>query len=218
MTSPSEALYTIKTTLKDLHHDSSGALQQVQIAGTYTDLTKAKEAAKNALYTLGYSNEDLTTYIVKDASNIESWSHGDGVLVHAAAPSGEQFSVCIETSPNTLNGNIHIDAESSKLNDKLTYVLQTTIHYDIDASGAKRETTIEGIYLSRPAAVESARKTLLEGDVVTKESFKEWDEFEAQEDWSWGEDVVVHAVAGNGQNFEVSVIEEGQKFSTTDSA
>lgn len=216
MTTPAETLYTIKTTLKDFHRNPSGALQQVQIAGTYTSLAQAKQAAETALYKLGYSEEDLPTYDIKTAANAESWSYGDGVLVHAVAPSKEEFLVEIETCPNVLK--IHSDSESGKVSDKLSYVLQTTIHYDIDASGAKRETTIGGIYTSRPAAVKAAKKTLLEEDVVTQKSYAEWDEFSGQKDWSFGENVVVHAVAENGQNYEVSVVEGGQKFSTTDSA
>lgn len=218
MTSPSETLYTIKTTLTDLHHDPSGALQQVQIAGTYTDLPLAKEAAKTSLYTLGYSTEDLPTYSIKDPSSASTWPHAENTLVHALAPSGEQFTVQIETSPNNLNSNININPSTSKITDKLSYVLQTTIQYDIDASGAKRDTTIEGIFASRPAAIKAAKKTLLEDGVVTQKSYVEWDEYSGQGDWSWGENVYVHAVAENGQNFEVSVVDGGQKFSTTDSA
>jgi hypothetical protein len=216
MTTPAETLYTIKTTLKDFHRDPSGALQQVQIAGTYTSLISAKEAAKTALYTLGYSTEDLPTYDIKSPSNVESWTFGDGVLVHAVAPSKEELLVEIETCPNILK--IHSVGKDGKVEDKLSYVLQTSIHYDVDASGAKRETTIEGIYTSRPDAIKAANKTLLEDGVVGKKSYAEWDEFSGQKDWSFGENVYIHAVAENGQNFEVSVVEGGQKFSTTDSA
>jgi len=215
MTTPSDTLYTIKTTLKDLHRDPSGSLQQVQIAGTYTSLTSAKEASKTALYTLGYSKEGLPTYSIKTPSNADSWTHGDGVLVHAVAPSKEEFTVEIETCPNVLK--IHANTEG-KVEDKLFYILQTTIHYDVDASGAKRETTIEGIYTSRADAIKASKTTLLEPGVVEKKSYAEWDEFNGQKDWSFGENVSVHAVAENGQNLEVSVVEGGQKFSTTDSA
>jgi len=214
MTTPADTLYTIKTTLKDLHRDPSGALQQVQIAGTYTSLPAAKEAAKTALYKLGYSKEDLPTYDVK--TDAETWSFGDGVLVHAVAPSKEEFTVCIETSPNVLD--IHSNPTTSKVEEQLFYVLQTTIHYDVDASGAKRETTLEGIYTGRAIAITRSKETLLEPGVVERKSYAEWDEYWGQEDWSFGENVVVHAVADNGQNFEVSVVEGGQKFSTTDSA
>lgn len=216
MSTPIETLYTIKTTLTDYHHDPSGALTQVQIAGTYTSLSEAKEAAKTALYTLGYSKEDVPTYEIKSPSAAESWPYGDGVLVHAVAPSKEEFVVEIETLPNVLK--INSDGNSSKVAEKLFYVLQTTIHYDVDASGAKRETTIEGIYLSRPDAIKAAKSTLLEPGVVEKKSFAKWDEYNGQKDWSFGENVFVHTVSDNGQNVEVSVVAGGQKFSTTDSA
>jgi len=211
-----DTLYTIKATLTDYHHDKSGALQEVQIAGTYTSLSEAKEVAKTTLYKLGYSHEDLTTYEVKSSSNVETWAYGDGVLVHAIAPSNEKFIVEIETTPNVYK--TQPSGTTSHITEKLSYVLQTTIHYDIDASGAKRQTTIEGIYTSRAHAIKAAKKALLEDGVIEKESFAEWDENSGQKDWTFGENVYVHAVAENGQNYEVSVVEAGQKFSTTTSA
>src|ERR1700712_4226826 len=118
MTAVADTLYTIKTTLKDFHHDPSGALQQIQIAGTYPPLPSAKEAAKTALYTLGYSTEDLPTYDIKSPSNVESWAFGDGVLVHAVAPSKEEFIVEIETCPNVLK--LHSVGKDEKVEDKLS--------------------------------------------------------------------------------------------------
>lgn len=53
---------------------------------------------------------------------------------------------------------------------------------------------------------------------MTQKSYAEWDEYSGQGGWSWGESVYVHAIGENGQNFEVSVVDGGQKFSTTDSA
>jgi len=216
MANLNDTLYTVKTTLTDYHHDKTGALQQVQIAGTYTSLTEAKEAAKTALYKLGYSKEDLPIYDIKTASNAETWTFGEGVLVHARAPTNEDFFVVIETTPNVFK--IQSNGASSLVTEKLSYVLQTTIHYDVDASGAKRETTIEGIYTSRGHAIKAAKKVMLEDGVVEKKVYTEWDENSGQKDWSFGENVYVHAVAENGQNFEVEVVEAGQKFSTTDSA
>jgi len=209
-----ENLYTIKVTQTDYHLDPSGALQHVLLAGTYTSLASAKTAAHTTLYTLGYTTLDLPTYEIKGQSTglPQEWKYGDGVLVHATAPSGEQFQVEIETTENTLKPWEKHDA-TSKLTEKLYYVLQTTIHYDLDAAGAKRDTNIEGIHASRVEATKAAKKSLLEKDVTSKESFVEYDEFAGQEDWAFGENVVVHAVGGNGQNYEVAVVEGREVFS-----
>jgi len=49
--------------------------------------------------------------------------------------------------------------------EKLFYVIQTTIYFSLDRSGAKRDIVVEGAYLSRPDAVAVAKKALLELDL-----------------------------------------------------
>jgi len=68
-------------------------------------------------------------------------------------------------------------------------------------------TEVEGTYATREAARKAARSALLDEN-VTKKSFAEYDEFDDARDvneWPYGEDVLVHAVAGTGENFNVAV-------------
>jgi hypothetical protein len=66
---------------------------------------------------------------------------------------------------------------------------------------------VEGTYSTRAAARKAARSALLDRD-VTKDSFVEYDEFDDARDineWPYGDDVLVHAVAETGENFNVAV-------------
>lgn len=86
-------------------------------------------------------------------------------------------------------------------------VLQQTINYNKDPTGASQTTEVEGTYPTREAAREAARTILLDSD-VTKETFAEYDEFDDARDvseWPYGEDVLVHAVAETGENFNIAV-------------
>jgi len=84
-------------------------------------------------------------------------------------------------------------------------VLQTTILYDNDSTGGVQTTEVEGTYPTRKAAFEAARNALLDED-VTKESFAEYDEKDMEKDeWPYGDEVLIHAVAGTGENFKISV-------------
>lgn len=195
-----EMLYHVKLTMVDFKHDPTGALQKVDICGTYTDLEQAKTAAKNALIQSGYEESWFPVYDTRDTS--KEWTHGDGVFVYAKAPEGETFTVSLETTPDTLGLKGNADG---KVEEKLFYVLQTSIHYDADRSGARRDTSIGGTYTSFDKAKDVAVTCLLDED-VTKDSFLEFDEYSGQEDWAYGEDVMVHAVGGEGENYLVAVI------------
>ena len=94
-------LYHVKRTIIDLAEDKSGATRVTDIEGTYTDLSAAKTAAQHALASEGYLASDFDTLSLKTAEG--SWTHGDGVLVYAKAPAGQEFEVAIDTKPNTLN-------------------------------------------------------------------------------------------------------------------
>ncbi|KAF2471025.1 uncharacterized protein BDR25DRAFT_303577 [Lindgomyces ingoldianus] len=194
-----DMLYHIKRTLVDIKNDATGALQKVDIRGTYTDLSKAKAAAKNALLEEGYEKEWFTVYDVRQAP--EDWKHGDGVFVFAKAPEGEMFKVALETTPNNLN----LTGKDGKVEEQLFHVLQTTIHYNTDRSGASRDTSLEGTFTDMEEAKAKALSCLLDED-VSKDSFAEFDEFTGQTDWAFGEDVMVHAVGVGGENYLVSII------------
>ncbi len=210
MWSPLESdLYHIKWTMTDFHKDPSGATQTVRICGTYTDLDAAKAAAQSFLKEKGFDKDWFTTFDVHDAVNGVCWKHGDGVMVYAVAPDGETFTIEIETTPNTLGlrGN-----DEGQVEEELYHVLQTTIFYDKDRSGACRETNVEGSWKSYNKARIAAAKVLLDEDVA-KSDFVKYDENKGQDDWEYGEDVVVHAVGANGENILVSMLKsEGSGF------
>ena len=66
---------------------------------------------------------------------------------------------------------------------------------------------MEGVYRIRKDAIDAAY-TVLFDDVegITKESFAEYDEQDMKNnDWPYGEEILVHAVGQNGDNFLVAV-------------
>ncbi|KAH8598375.1 hypothetical protein B0O99DRAFT_614989 [Bisporella sp. PMI_857] len=199
-----ELLYHVKATMIDFPNDSSGATRTTDILGTYVDLAAAKTAACSALLNQGYKEDDFVSYEIKNNSNSEEWTHGDGVMAFAKTPSGYEFEVCIDTKPNSLGlkGNA-----KGRVEAPLHYVLQTLIDYNKDATGGVQNTEIEGTYLTRKGAFEAAQTALLDGE-VTKKSFAEYVDRNDQaekDSWPYGEDVWVHAVAESGENFNVSV-------------
>jgi hypothetical protein len=101
--SGAEFLYHVKRTILDFHEDKSGATQTTDVLGTFTELPAAKVAARSALASEGYLKDDFEVYEEKDSANPEAWKHGDGVLVYAKAPAGQEFDVRLDTKPNVLN-------------------------------------------------------------------------------------------------------------------
>lgn len=99
--SESEFLYHVKRTITDFAEDKSGATRNIDILGTYTDLAAAKAAARAGLASEGYIEDDFESLEVKEDPEI--WKHGDGVLVYAKAPAGQEFEVRLDTKPNILH-------------------------------------------------------------------------------------------------------------------
>jgi hypothetical protein len=195
-----DMLYHVVRTITDIPNDPKGASQAVAIRGTFTELAAAKAAAKTALVDEGYETGLFDVYNVKDGSG--TWNHPDALVVFAQVTDGETLTVAIETTPNAagLAGNKEGKAEGA-----LFHIVQTTIHYNLDRSGGKRETSIEGTFKDFEEAKEKALLVLLDED-VEKKDYVEWDEFTDQEDWAFGEDVVVHAVGVAGENYLVAVM------------
>jgi hypothetical protein len=197
-----EFLYHVKRTITDYHEDKSGATRTTDILNTFTTLAAAKAAARSALPSEGYERDDFELY--EETTGDESWNlkHGDGVVVFAKAPAGQEYVVKLDTKPNVLKfrGN-----ESGEVEGVLHYVLQTTINYNTDRVGGNQTTEIEGTYPTRKAAYEAAHTILLDNEVA-KESFAEYDEKEAfTGEWPYGDDCFVHAVGQTGENFTVEV-------------
>jgi hypothetical protein len=195
-----ELLYHVKRTIIDYLDDKSGATRTTDILGTFTDLATAKAAARSALSSEGYTKDDFEVYEENDGT--KEWTYGDGVRVYAKAPAGQEFEVRLDTKPNTLHFKGNAD---NKVEGSLHYVLQTTINYNNDSIGGKQNTEIEGTYPTRKAALEAAKTVLLDKD-ITKESYAEYEEKAEEEgEWPYGDDVLIHAVAETGENFNVSV-------------
>jgi len=195
-----ELLYHVKRTIIDFARDNSGATQTTDVFGTFTSLAAAKAASRSVLPSEGYSKEDFEQYEENDVT--EDWKYGEGVMIFAKALSGEEFEICVDTKPNVLRfkGNA-----SGEVEGHLHYVIQTTIYYNNDSSGSIQTTEVEGTYPTRKAAREAAKNALLD-DAVKKESFARYEEIDAEKDeWPYGDDVWVHAVAETGENFKISV-------------
>lgn len=196
----SELLFHVKRTITDFAKDKSGATKITDILGTFTELAAAKLAARSALASEGYVKDDFETYEENDGKS--TWAYGDGVLVFAKTPAGQTVEVTIDTKPNALNFKGNADGE---VEGHLHHVLQQTIYYNKDATGASQTTEVEGTYPTREAARKAARTALLD-DEVTKESFAVYEEFDDERDeWPYGDDVLVHAVAETGENFNIAV-------------
>jgi len=198
----SDLLFHVKRTVTDFAKDKSGATTSIDILGTFTDLAAAKLAARSALASEGYVKDDFETFEQNDGTG--TWTHGDGVLAFAKAPAGQTFEVRIDTKPNILQFKGNADGEVEGV---LHYVIQQTINYNKDPTGSSQDTEVEGTYRTRETARKAARTALLDSE-VTKKTFAEYDEFDdAREvnEWPYGEDVLVHAVAETGENFNVAV-------------
>ncbi|KAJ9149448.1 hypothetical protein NKR23_g4215 [Pleurostoma richardsiae] len=206
-----EQIYHTTLTVIDYHEDNSGSTQTVWVLGTHSTLEAAKAFTRTALQTLGYAPEDFAAYEVKPAGADETWPHGDGVLVYAKAFAGQVFLVGLQTSPN--NDQLLADGKGGVVLpdgvDRLHYVLQTTVDYNQDRTGAAQSTEVEGCYAHRSAALEAARAALVGGDDDVKRSdfaqYDERDEPDMSGEWPFGEDVVVHAVAQSGENYTVAI-------------
>jgi len=203
-----DLLFHTLLTVIDFHTDTSGSTRTVYVLGTHTTLPAAKAFSLVALEDLGYAPEDFTTYATRATTPLSEWTHGDGVFVYAKAPAGQEFIISLDTTPNPENLP---ETEEHTLKfpkgfNHLHYVLQTKTDYNQDKSGAYQTTEIEGCYVRRADAMSAARMALAEMD---KHGFSQYDERDADEEkgqWPFGDDVVVHAVAETGENYQVSVV------------
>jgi hypothetical protein len=195
-------LYHIKCEIIDYAEDTSGLTRTTTIYGTYTSLPVAKAAARTCLKTAGYLPSDFDVY--EEKTDPETWKYMEDVAVYAKAPAGQEFRVRLDVTPTV--AGLTTD-EQGVVETPLYYVLQTNIDYDSDRTGGKQTTDIEGVYLEREEANQAAYKVLLnEAEGVTRESFVEFDRMDEQEgDWPYLDDVLVHAVGKNGDNFNVEV-------------
>lgn len=163
------------------NEDLASRARSAFVLGTHTALAAAKAFSSTALQGLGYEPSDFVEFAVNDGTG--EWTHGDGVVVYAKAPAGQEFAVGIDTTPNDQgfaaggpDGTLHLAgiADGTKDSDParhLHYVLQTEVDYDQShkrEEGAARigvnthfkSTEIEGCFLHRADAIAAARKCL----------------------------------------------------------
>lgn len=196
-------LYHVKLTTEHLvDADSNTRLYKVDICGTFTDLLSAYNLAYTAI---DPRVVDLESYESKhDFPDLDLWPYGDEVCVRAMAVSGEMFTVSIQAEPNDadLIGNSHGEVCS-----KSFYAVRESLRHSASRGACKRETLIEGTYRSRNAARRCALGALFVDGNRSRDDFDEWEAFSDNEDSPWGDDVVVRAVAPNGDVTMLSVVE-----------
>jgi hypothetical protein len=199
-----ELLYHVTLTVVDYHTDESGATRSIYPLGTFGSLKAAKSFAETGLEGLGYYQEDFDEFAAQSQMR-DSWTHGDGIIVYARAPAGQVFVVGIDTTENTGRFPLAADGKTLVLPDGsnvLHYVMQTTINYNDDRTGSKQHTDIEGVYAHHADAQIAACKTL---DAQDFADYHVRDIDGPVQDWPYGEDVFVHAVADDGRNCIVAV-------------
>ena len=202
-----ELLFHTVLIVVDYHTDTSGSTRSVYILGTHTSLTAAKDFSQKALHTLNYEPEDFAEYAARSTfPKDQEWRYGDGIMVYAKAPAGQEFHVGIDTKPNTesLPSGPNNKPLLPRDNTHLHYVMQNKTDYNQDKSGAYQSTEIEGCYVHRGDAI-TAAKNLLAGDRAEFAQYDERDSVGEEGQWPFGEDVVVHAVAETGENYTVAV-------------
>jgi len=200
-----DLLYHTTLTVIDYQADTSGSIQAIYVLGTHGTLEAAKKFASTALQELNYAPDDFAKYETR--STVSEWRYGDGVLVVATAPNGQMLRVGLDTKPNDAGLLLNSDDGTIVLPKDvphLHYVLQTTVNYNQDRSGAAQSSEIEGCYVRRDEAVEAAKKCL-SGEQDEYSQYDERSNLGEDEEWPFGEDVLVHAVAQTGENYSVAV-------------
>ncbi|KAJ5379695.1 uncharacterized protein N7496_002123 [Penicillium cataractarum] len=184
-----------------------GQIEKIRVLGTYTSIRKAKDAAHRGLFDSGYEREWFSSFETKpEALEDLAASEGTGLAVYAVASDGTKFRLRVSTSPNDLE--LTSDNENGRVVIPLYYVVQTNVPYCTHERKPTHDTHIEGVFKSYADARKFASTLLLsEEDGVKASSYQEYTEAAMNErDCEFGENVVVHAVGGNEENYFVSVV------------
>ncbi|KIH87760.1 hypothetical protein SPBR_05255 [Sporothrix brasiliensis 5110] len=210
-----ELLYHTTLTVLGKDGETAAPTRSVYVLGTHATVEAAKAFASKALQDLGYEPSDFVQYDVRDGT--QPLAHGDGVVVYAKAPAGQEFIVGLDTTPNdqgflagpdgTIQLSAHPDNDGKREKDlarHLHYVLQTAIDYNAWVGDAFEKTDIEGCYVHRADAFAAAKKCL-KGTGYDFAQYDQRDDLRETDEWPFGDDVLVHAVSQSGENFSVSV-------------
>lgn len=190
-----ELLYHTTLVVYDGSRDPSNRSRSASVLGTHTTLAAARAFSAKALQGLGYQTSDFSQYDVHDGVAPEDWTHGDGVVVYAKAPAGQEFAVGLHTTPNDQEFASGVPSGTLRLsgsggggssgnhgkddNDsapQLHYVLQTEVDYDqVNSSFSSADfktTEIEGCFLRCADAIAATKRCLRN----TGEEFAQYDE------------------------------------------
>jgi hypothetical protein len=184
-----------------------GQTEKIRVLGTYTSISKAKEAAHCGLFNSGYEREWFSTFETNpEALEQLATSEGTGLAVYALATDGTKFRIRISTSPNSLQ--LTTDEEDGRVRIPLYYVVQTNVPYCSHERKPTHDTHIEGVFKSYAEARACASTVLIsEEDGITSSSYQDYCEAgENERDCEFGENVIVHATGGNEDNYFVSVV------------
>ena len=197
------SLFNVVLTLTHMQKNVDANLQGVRICGTYDSLPAAKSFAYRCLFELGYEQEWFTSFETQHEGILID--HKQNEIVRAIGPGGEEFTVNISTIPNVFK---LVSNNAGRIETPLYHVVQTVIHYRADESGQTRDTTIQGSFKNFEEAKKVALSTLLWWDAgIGRNTYAQYDEAGPGElDCGYGENVVVHAIGQNGENFVVSVL------------
>ncbi|KAJ5475029.1 hypothetical protein N7539_008095 [Penicillium diatomitis] len=204
-----DSVYHVMLTISQLKVPI-GQTEKIRVLGTYTSISKAKEAAHCGLYNAGYEREWFPTFETSpDALEQLATTEGTGLAVYAVANDGTKFRLRISTSPNSLQ--LRTDEEEDvdgRVKLPLFYVVQTNVPYCSHQRKPTHDTHIEGFFKSYAEARARARAVLLaEEDGITASSYQDYCEAgENENDCEFGENVIVHATGENGDNYFVSVV------------
>lgn len=201
---PSDMLFHVLLTTSHLEKDINAKIQGLRICGTFTSLPMAKAAAHTCLFSLGYEAEWFTNF--QTQHDLQLIDHHELRIVEATGPGGEVFAVDIATVPNS--AGLIASNSSGHISIPLFHVVQTVVHYGCDSSGESRDTIVKGSFTEEARAREVAHELLVwieEG--INKDTYVQYEEAgEGEADCGYGENVVVHAVGSEGENYLVSVL------------
>lgn len=200
---PELLFHTILTVIHHNNESGNGHLD-TYVLGTRTTLEAAKSFAKHSLTYFGYAKEEFEIY--EERTPGVEWKHGDGVMVYGKTAAQQEVLVTIDTKPNA--GRVLAAPDGTLLlpggTDHLHYVLQSVANYN---TSRVELIEIEGAYAKRVDALAAAKRCLIDGNIRREDyaQYDERDDLSMPQDWPFGEDVIVHAVSANGENYLVSL-------------
>ncbi|KAF2268250.1 hypothetical protein CC78DRAFT_576255 [Lojkania enalia] len=196
----SETLYHIALIKTNGH-----GIEDFDIQGTYTDFTKAKAAARDALSEAGYCTESFPVLEIRN--DREDWIYGADTFVHAETAGGTALTVAIKPTLN--HQKLKGDRDTCRICGNLFYVLQQTVSYDIDSSGNTADMHVDCTCTKYAKAKESALSCLTDR-TINMDDFHSLIQYPASEEDAYSNNPILYAVGANGRHYLVSVLGKRQ--------